>query len=54
MEGLEMDSTVLKLMQRFEQGELDRQQFSQAMDAHAAELLAKLDSVRQLSVTDAA
>lgn len=40
MEGLSPDTATLSLMRRYEQGELTMEQFSEAMDRHAHELLA--------------
>jgi hypothetical protein len=40
MEGLFPDATTLSLLNRFAEGELTREQLSQAIDRHVAELVA--------------
>ena len=39
MEGLELDAETLVLMRRFEDGELNREQLSAAIDLHVEEML---------------
>jgi hypothetical protein len=41
MEGLTLDSETLALMRRFEDGELDREQLSSAIDHHVEDMLNK-------------
>ena len=45
MEGLLPDDETLALMRRFEEGELDREQLSAAIDKHVAKLLAARTSL---------
>ncbi|ADW67736.1 antitoxin VbhA family protein [Granulicella tundricola] len=39
MEGLSLDEETLSLMRRYEEGEIDREELSSAIDLHVARLL---------------
>ena len=51
MEGLTFDSETLLLMRRFEEGELNRQQLSAAIDRNVANMLTQHANARHELVT---